>query len=292
MPEIVNELIEYSDGSGLLLKFPYDGETMWLTVAQIAVLFGTTRRTIERHIQNIYAEEELLPDRTRTENVEVVENRPNMRVSVYNLDVVISVGYRVKSTTATQFRQWATQIIKQRATNDYSALAQDEAIRILLRSQLDDDTDRLVHIATFDHHVTDEESFLAAGDQGLYHASREDIESERNVPPGRLYDFIGPTEMGMHVYRLTQTAEALKSRKVQGDRLEQDEAEEIHSDIAGRTRADSHLNSGKYPEELPVAENLDYTRLRREQRDTLTNSEAAEAAAKGEQLGLLDEEAS
>ncbi len=84
-------------------------ETVWLTQEQMAALFGKAKSTINEHIKNIYAEEELDESMTLKKfgNSEFQQKSPNY----YNLDVIISVGYRVKSKQGTQFRQWATKRI-------------------------------------------------------------------------------------------------------------------------------------------------------------------------------------
>ncbi len=279
----VLELITYEDGSGLLLEFEYDGDTLWLSTSQIAALFGTSRQNVEYHIQNIYKEDELNPERTSKENLQVVGNRPNLRVAVYNLDMVISVGYRVKSTTATKFRQWATRVIKERTANNYAAMAQEEAVRILTRSQVEEGEGRLISVIRTGHHVVDEDSFLAAGDEGLYHMSRDEVESNRLIPGGKLYDYIGSAELGMHVFRLTQTAEALRVDAEKGYRHEQEEAEVIHRDIAERTRAQAHLAHGQYPEDLPIAEDIETVKLKH---GSLLRKLQAGRAAHGEQIEL------
>jgi hypothetical protein len=91
-------------------------ETVWLTQDQMATLFGKARNTITEHIQNVYEEGELEQNRTsrkfrqvRTEGKREVERE----IDHYNLDVIISVGYRVKSVQGTQFRIWATQRLKE-----------------------------------------------------------------------------------------------------------------------------------------------------------------------------------
>jgi hypothetical protein len=91
-------------------------ETVWLTQEQMASLFGKARNTISEHIQNVYEEGELEQNRTsrkfrqlRTEGKRAVERE----IDHYNLDVIISVGYRVKSVQGTQFRIWATQRLKE-----------------------------------------------------------------------------------------------------------------------------------------------------------------------------------
>lgn len=276
----IYELIQYKDGSGLLLEFEYDGETLWFSVMQIAALFNATRQNIEKHISNIYSEGELEEEKTSRKNRGTVEKRPNMRTTEYNLDMVISVGYRVKSGTATKFRQWATRVIKERSSTNYAALAQEEALRLLTRTQVDDGVDRLINVATREHHVIDEDGFLAAGTEGLYHMTREEVESERGIPEGKLYDYIGSTELGMHVYRLTQTAEALRVDARKGYRHEQGEAEEIHKDIAERTRAQSHITHQQYPEELPILEDIQV--LKQQQMHNLQAGKVMD----GEQLDL------
>lgn len=91
-------------------------ETIWATAEQISQLFDVTLRTIERHIENIYEEGELDQNRTSTKNVEVrLEGKRQVRrtFKLYNLDAIISVGYRVNSRKATDFRIWATKVLKQ-----------------------------------------------------------------------------------------------------------------------------------------------------------------------------------
>ena len=93
-----------------------ENETIWASIDQIAQLFDISRRTIERHINNIYEEGELDEKRTATKNVAVrTEGKREIRreVMFYNLDAIISVGYRVNSRKATDFRIWATKVLKQ-----------------------------------------------------------------------------------------------------------------------------------------------------------------------------------
>lgn len=90
----------------------YYGESVWLTIDQMSALFERDKSTISRHIKNVYTDKELLPEATVAKfatvqlegNIEVERN-----LDYYNLDVIISVGYRVKSLRGTQFRQWATK---------------------------------------------------------------------------------------------------------------------------------------------------------------------------------------
>lgn len=90
-------------------------ETVWLSQKQMAELFQKDIRTINEHIGNVYAEGELIQESTirKFRMVQIEGSRQVQReVAHYNLDVIISVGYRVKSLRATQFRIWATQILK------------------------------------------------------------------------------------------------------------------------------------------------------------------------------------
>jgi hypothetical protein len=88
-----------------------EGETVWLTQDQIAELFGKTKSTINEHIQNIYNEKELTEIETMQKFIisEFQQKAPNY----YNLDIIISVGYRVKSLRGTEFRKWATARLKE-----------------------------------------------------------------------------------------------------------------------------------------------------------------------------------
>jgi predicted transcriptional regulator len=102
-----------------------DGEhdTVWVTEQQIMELFGKARRTVEYHIKNIYEEGELDRVTTWREFRQVQkegEREVSRKISVYNLDVIISVGYRVKSQVGTEFRKWATQRLKEYLLRGYS----------------------------------------------------------------------------------------------------------------------------------------------------------------------------
>ena len=101
------------DDGNVEFQIIIDGEsnTVWVTEEQIVSLFGKARRTVGEHIKNIYEEGEL--DKVSTwREFRQVQFEGNRKVSLYNLDVIISVGYRVKSKTGTQFRIWANKVIK------------------------------------------------------------------------------------------------------------------------------------------------------------------------------------
>ena len=100
-----------------------EGETVWLTQTQMAELFGTTTDNISLHLKNVYASNELEEIAT-TEDFSVVcqegARTVKRQLKHYNLDAIISVGYRVKSTDATRFRQWATNVLHQHLVDGFS----------------------------------------------------------------------------------------------------------------------------------------------------------------------------
>jgi hypothetical protein len=112
----------YKDGE-LELKTSIDSETIWLTQKQIAELFDKDIRTINEHIKFIYKEEELIENST-IRNFRIVQKEGNREVARdvlhYNLDVIISIGYRANSKKATKFRQWATSVLKEYIFNGYA----------------------------------------------------------------------------------------------------------------------------------------------------------------------------
>ena len=93
-----------------------DGETVWLTQEQMCQLFGRERSVITKHIRNIFKEGEL-PQEGFVQNLHKTSDIGGRPVSIYNLDVVISVGYRVKSIEGTRFRQWATRVLREMLLN-------------------------------------------------------------------------------------------------------------------------------------------------------------------------------
>lgn len=108
-------IYQSSDGK-LKLEAHLKNETVWLTQAQIADLLGINVPGISKHINNIYEEGELVPEATlsKMETVQIEGKRQVTRnLEHYNLDMIISVGYRVNSSIATRFRQWATQTLKE-----------------------------------------------------------------------------------------------------------------------------------------------------------------------------------
>lgn len=117
------EIILYQPDEEVKLEVRMEDETVWLTQAQMAELFKTTPQNITIHIGSIYKEEELDLSSTCKEHLQVrQEGSRNVKrkQKFYNLDVIISVGYRVKSKYGTRFRQWATGVLKDYMLKGYS----------------------------------------------------------------------------------------------------------------------------------------------------------------------------
>ena len=111
------EIILYQPDNALKLEVRIENETVWLSQAQMVILFGRNQSVISRHISNIFKEEEL----EEKSNMHFLHNANADRpTAMYNLDVIISVGYRVKSTQGTHFRQWANRILKDYLLKGYA----------------------------------------------------------------------------------------------------------------------------------------------------------------------------
>lgn len=113
--ETGDRFLVYSTGQGPQLDIRFDGDTLWMTQAQIGQLFGRDVSTISRHIANIFEEGEL-DEMSSLQKVQTTTGRP---ATIYSLDTVISVGYRVSSAQATLFRKWATSILVQYARKGF-----------------------------------------------------------------------------------------------------------------------------------------------------------------------------
>jgi len=102
------------------LVVQFDGETIWLSQGQMADLFAQTKQNISLHVNNCFREGELAPDSVVKESLTTASDGKKYRTKYYNLDVIISVGYRVKSKRGTQFRQWATKRLKDYLEQGYA----------------------------------------------------------------------------------------------------------------------------------------------------------------------------
>ena len=116
-----NQIVVYQPNETVRLDVRLENETVWLTQEQIANLFGTKRPAITKHLANIYKSGEL----EREGTCSILEHmgndgRQSYRTMFYNLDAILSVGYRVNSRNATLFRRWATQVLKSYLLKGYA----------------------------------------------------------------------------------------------------------------------------------------------------------------------------
>lgn len=122
MRDMKNEIILFEDGD-VTLEVSMQDETVWLTSDQMSELFNTTKRNIEMHIKNIYTEGELEENSTWKDFFQVQKEgtrEVTRNKKIYNLDIIISVGYRVKSKEGTKFRIWANKILKEYMLKGYA----------------------------------------------------------------------------------------------------------------------------------------------------------------------------
>ena len=109
-----SQIIIYKNESGeVKLDVRFDGDTVWLTQKMMSELFDCSTDNIGLHLKNIFKEGELSENSVTEEYSVTASDRKNYRIKHYNLDAIISIGYRVNSTRATQFRIWATKTLKE-----------------------------------------------------------------------------------------------------------------------------------------------------------------------------------
>ena len=141
-----DEIILYQPDETTQLEVRLQDETVWLTQQQMVALFDSTKQNISLHINNIYNEGELQKEATVKEYL-TVQNEGGRQVTrnvrYYNLDVIISVGYRVKSIRGTQFRQWANKIIKDYMLKGYAVNQRLIAMEDRIDRRLQEHTDQI-----------------------------------------------------------------------------------------------------------------------------------------------------
>lgn len=131
-----NQFVVFTDGDlELDVKITPEQDTVWLSLDQLAELFDKNKSTISRHIKNIFAEGELLSNSVVANFATTAPDGKTYNVSYYNLDVIISVGYRVKSPRGIAFRRWASGVLKQYllagyAVNEKRLAAMNKVIQI------------------------------------------------------------------------------------------------------------------------------------------------------------------
>ena len=114
------EIVLYQPDETVKLEVRMEDETVWLTQAQMVELFCSTKQNISLHINNIFKEKELVKDLVVKNSLTTASDGKKYRTNFYNLDVIISVGYRVKSFRGTQFRIWANSVLKEYLLKGYS----------------------------------------------------------------------------------------------------------------------------------------------------------------------------
>jgi prophage maintenance system killer protein len=115
------DVILYNAEDGKVqLEVQIEKDTVWLTQDQMADLFGRERSVITKHLRNVFKEGELEEASVRAKFAHTAGDRKTYQVQCYNLDVIISVGYRVKSKRGTQFRQWATQVLREHLVRGFT----------------------------------------------------------------------------------------------------------------------------------------------------------------------------
>ncbi len=191
------EIIIYqSDDNSSMLEVRIEDETVWLTQAQMAELFLTTRNNITLHIGNIFAEKELNQISACKESLLTARDEKKYKTKFYNLDVIISVGYHVKSLRGTQFRIWANKVLKDYLLKGYvlnrridtierKLLEHDQKFDLLIKSNL-----QPVEGVFYDGQIFDAWQFVS---RLIKSAKREIILIER-IPRGSASGYRGKNE--------------------------------------------------------------------------------------------------
>ena len=141
-----NQIVVYQPNETVRLDVRLENETVWLTQLKIAELFGVQKAAISKHVKNIFASGELVRDATvsKLETVQTEGGRTVVRTQeFFNLDVIIAVGYRVNSRRATQFRIWATKVLKEYLLRGYSVNARLNQLEDAMHRNLAKHDDRL-----------------------------------------------------------------------------------------------------------------------------------------------------
>ena len=115
----MKEIVKFIDGE-IEVNAKVRGETLWVTQKQMCELFGRDKSVISRHINNVFKSGELDKNSVVAKNATTASDGKTYLVEYYNLDVIISVGYKVNSKKATKFRQWATKVLKEYILKGYA----------------------------------------------------------------------------------------------------------------------------------------------------------------------------
>lgn len=113
MNETSNEILLYQSADGQRVEVQLRGDTLWLALNQIAELFGRDKSVISRHLRNVFKDGELERSSVVAKNATTAADGKTYQVEYFNLDAILSVGYRVNSVQGTRFRQWATKVLRE-----------------------------------------------------------------------------------------------------------------------------------------------------------------------------------
>ena len=139
------EIVLYQPDDNVRLEVRLQDDTVWLTQQQMTELFKTTKQNVSLHINNIFREGELMQNSVVKESLTTAGDGKNYRTKYYNLDVIISVGYRVKSPVGTRFRQWANGVLKDYLLRGYAVHQQVMALQ-QINLRIDAQNDRIARI--------------------------------------------------------------------------------------------------------------------------------------------------
>ncbi|WP_353736588.1 RhuM family protein [Hallella sp.] len=209
------EIYRSKDGT-VQLNVKLENESVWLTQSQMAELFGVDRTSIVRHIRNIYKSEELDESSTCAKSAQVrMEGQRQIvrEIPLYNLDVIISVGYRVNSKNATSFRRWATSVLKQYIIKGYAINQQikldrykelKDVVRLMsraigLQEEVSNEeygglfnviSDYVYALDTFDHYDYQSLAIQKTTSDASFHATYDNaMEAINALNPNRSLDF-------------------------------------------------------------------------------------------------------
>lgn len=165
------EIVLYQPEGEVRLEVRVENETVWLTQAQMAELFHAIKQNVSLHIANIFREGELLKKSVVKEYLTTASDGKHYRIKWYNLDIIISVGYRVKSIAGTRFRQWANHVLKDYMLKGYAVnqrkIATDLQIADRLHEQRQLIESQGTEIADVRKSVAEQDSRLSAVEQRI-----------------------------------------------------------------------------------------------------------------------------
>ena len=170
MTAVENQIVVYQPNETVRLDVRLENETVWLTQLKIAELFGVQKAAISKHVKNIFASGELVRDATvsKLETVQTEGGRTVVRTQeFFNLDVIIAVGYRVNSRRATQFRIWATKVLKEYLLRGYSVNARLNQLEDAMHRNLAKHDDRIAGTHRIAHGRGDLEDLARHGCRDL-----------------------------------------------------------------------------------------------------------------------------